>query len=86
SVNEIKKMCWPAYSPDVNACEHPWPWIRRHITKNDYVSHDEEQCRIQWARVWHVIPQKQMDKWIDRIPDVIRQIIKYKGDNCFHDG
>ncbi|KAF2178299.1 hypothetical protein K469DRAFT_695605 [Zopfia rhizophila CBS 207.26] len=23
SVNDIKKMCWPSHSPDVNACEHP---------------------------------------------------------------
>jgi hypothetical protein len=26
-----------------------------------------------------------INKWIDSIPDVVRQVIKKKGKNCFHD-
>ncbi|KAF1978858.1 hypothetical protein BU23DRAFT_448804, partial [Bimuria novae-zelandiae CBS 107.79] len=34
SVSHIEKLRWPGHSPDVNAEEHAWPWIRRHITKD----------------------------------------------------
>jgi hypothetical protein len=33
TVERIEKMFWPGHSPDINASEHAWPWIRRHVTK-----------------------------------------------------
>jgi hypothetical protein len=33
-VEEIDKMWWPGHSPDVNAEEHAWPWIRRSTFNN----------------------------------------------------
>lgn len=79
-------MCWPSKPPDINASEHPWPWIRRHVTQDFHPSRNEEMCATQWAIEWGNIPQSQMDKWVDGIPEVVRQIIQFKGDNCFHDG
>ncbi|KAH8725977.1 hypothetical protein GQ44DRAFT_706227 [Phaeosphaeriaceae sp. PMI808] len=61
------------HSPDINAEEHAWPWIRRHITKDFSPSICEDECQV-------------INKWIDSIPNVVRKIIKYHGDNCFHDG
>ncbi|KAF1967057.1 hypothetical protein BU23DRAFT_367887, partial [Bimuria novae-zelandiae CBS 107.79] len=31
STYKIDRLEWPGHSPDVNASEHAWPWIRRHI-------------------------------------------------------
>ncbi|KAF1965816.1 hypothetical protein BU23DRAFT_378315, partial [Bimuria novae-zelandiae CBS 107.79] len=28
SVHQIERLPWPGHSPDVNASEHAWPWIR----------------------------------------------------------
>ena len=29
----VQKLSWPGHSPDVNAAEHAWPWIRRHLAR-----------------------------------------------------
>ncbi|KAK7178253.1 cAMP-regulated phosphoprotein family protein [Paraphaeosphaeria sporulosa] len=83
---QIERMEWPGHSPDVNASEHAWPWIRRHITKEMPQSTCEEECRQQWEEQWNNLPQEQINKWIDHVAEVVRQIIKHHGDNDFHDG
>lgn len=85
-VSHIEKLPWPGHSPDINAEEHAWPWMRRHVTKDFSPSTCEDECRYQWAYEWHQIPQEVINKWIDSIPNVVRNIIKHHGDNCFHDG
>ncbi len=30
---EVQKMLWPACSPDLNAVEHAWAWIRTRVGK-----------------------------------------------------
>jgi hypothetical protein len=85
-VNGIKKLCWPGHSPDVNAEEHAWPWIRRHITNDFEPSRNEDECELQWITEWKKLPQGVINKWIDSIPGVVRQIIAHSGDNSFHDG
>ncbi|KAK7177463.1 hypothetical protein PSPO01_16491 [Paraphaeosphaeria sporulosa] len=79
-------MEWPGHSPDVNASEHAWPWIRRHITKEMPQSTCEEECRQQWEEQWNNLPQEHINKWIDHVAEVVRQIIKHHGDNDFRDG
>jgi len=84
SLNDIKKLLWPSNSPDINASEHAWSYMRRHITRDYPTSTTKEQCAQQWRDEWEKLPQEQIDAWIDRIPDVIRQIIAQKGGNNFH--
>ncbi|KAF2685010.1 hypothetical protein K458DRAFT_302017, partial [Lentithecium fluviatile CBS 122367] len=38
SVQHMNKFSWPGQSPDINAIEHVWPWVRRHITKDFHPS------------------------------------------------
>jgi hypothetical protein len=47
---EIDKLSWPGHSPEINAIEHAWPWMRRHISKNYLLSETVEQCKHQWER------------------------------------
>ena len=83
-INDIKKLLWPANSPNVNASEHAWSYMRRHISRDYPTSATKEQCAQQWRDEWEELPQEQTDTWIDRIPDVIRQIIAQNGGNNFH--
>ena len=83
-MNGIKKLLWPANSPDINASEHAWSYMRYHISRDYPTSTTREQCAQQWRDEWERLPQEQIDAWIDRIPNVIRQIIAQKGDNNFH--
>jgi transposase len=83
---QVDKLSWPGHSPEVNASEHAWPWIRRHITKNYPLSGTIDQCEQHWREQWEALPQEVINKWIDGIPDVVRKIIEYGGKNNFHDG
>jgi hypothetical protein len=86
AVNFIEKLSWPGHSPEINAQEHAWPWIRRHITKDFKPSTCELECRSQWECEWDCIPQEVINRWIDYIPIVVRRIIAHGGNNDFHDG
>lgn len=83
-VEEIDKMWWPGHSPDVNAEEHAWPWIRRSITKRHTPSTTVDECEKQWRTEWERLPQEVIDKWVMGVPKVVRLIIQNKGKNNFH--
>ena len=85
-VSHIEKILWPGNSPEINASEHAWPWIRRHITKGFGPSTCEASCRFQWEFEWEELPIDTINTWIDRILDVVRKIIQHKGNNDFHKG
>ena len=55
-VSKIEKILWVSNSPDLNAAEHAWPWIRRHITKDFGPSTCEKSCRFQWQYEWEELP------------------------------
>lgn len=82
--NGINKLLWPGNSPDINASEHAWSYMRYHISRDYPTSTTKDQCAQQWREEWERLPQEQIDAWIDRIPDVIRQILAQKGGNNFH--
>ncbi|KAF1967914.1 hypothetical protein BU23DRAFT_481887, partial [Bimuria novae-zelandiae CBS 107.79] len=60
-VSHIQKLNWPGHSPDVNAAEHCWPWIRRHITQDFMPFTCEEQCRRQWEYEWEQMPTELLN-------------------------
>jgi hypothetical protein len=43
-MSDVAKMLWPPNSPNANAMEQAWPWLRRHITKNFLPSTTIEKC------------------------------------------
>jgi hypothetical protein len=48
TVQRIDWMWWPGHSPDVNASEHAWPWIRRHVTRDFTPSSISKEYQQQW--------------------------------------
>ena len=81
--NDLVKILWPGNSPDINASEHAWPWMRRQITKQGPPSTTKEQCAQQWRDQWQELPIEVINQWVLRIPNKIREIIKQHGDNSF---
>jgi hypothetical protein len=67
-VEHIERLWWPGHSPEVNASEHAWPWIRRHITKEFSPSCNSKQCEDQWKQQWKAMPIEVINAWIDEIP------------------
>lgn len=47
NTEKIDKLSWLGHSPDVNASEHAWPWIRRHITKDFQTSTTVDETKKQ---------------------------------------
>ncbi|KAF1976469.1 hypothetical protein BU23DRAFT_596891 [Bimuria novae-zelandiae CBS 107.79] len=83
-LQHIERLWWPGHSPEVNASEHAWPWIRRHVTKDFSPSCNEKQCEKQWVKEWESMPIVVINRWADGIPEQVRRIIKYGGKNNFH--
>ncbi len=83
-MSDVAKLLWPPNSPDANAIEQAWPWLRRHITKDFPPSTTIEECERQWRQEWENLPIKQINAWIDEIPKRIIKILEQEGDNSFH--
>ncbi len=83
-MSDVIKMLWPANSPDANAIEQAWLWMRRHITDDYDVSTTVEECERQWREEWEKLSIEQINAWIDSIPKRIIQILEQEGGNNFH--
>ena len=78
-------MVWCGNSPDLNAIEPAWPWLKRHTTKKGAPQSRAEAVR-RWTTTWDELPQKQIQQWIERIPYHISRIIELKGGNEYKEG
>lgn len=83
-VEHVDRLWWPGHSPEVNAIEHAWPGIRRHVTKEFTPSCTESECESQWVRSWDAMPIEVINRWVDAIPEQVRRIIRAGGKNDYH--
>jgi hypothetical protein len=80
----VEKIAWAGHSPDVNASEHTWPILRRHVTRDFPLSHTEQEVEAQWTQAWKDLSVDKINKWVDGVAEVVRRIIRNKGNNNFH--
>lgn len=85
SLAGVSRMIWPGNSPDLNAIEPCWPWMKRNTTKRGPPESREEAVK-RWKEWWEALPQTQIQAWIERIPEHIDKIIKLKGGNEYKEG
>ncbi len=82
----ILRLLWPANSPDLNAIEPCWRWMKRQTTQKE-----APQSRIAmtkaWTKCWkQELIQERIQKWIKTIPRRIQQIIEVEGGNDYREG
>ena len=82
---KIMRMLWPSNSPDLNAIERPWFWMKRETTKHGAAS-SEKQRRQDWIDCWAKMPQKKIREWIEAIPVYIKEVIKVNRGNKYKEG
>ena len=82
---QIIKLIWPSNSPDLNAIEKLWFWMKRQTTKHSAAT-SEKQLRKDWLACWESIPQKKIQEWIEAIPIHIQKIIELDGGNEYREG
>jgi transposase len=83
-IQQVERLWWPGHSPEINASEHAWPWIRRHVTKDFTPSCNAKECEKQWVKEWEAMPIEVINRWVDAIPEQVRRIIRAGGKNNFH--
>jgi hypothetical protein len=81
----IKKLLWPGNSPDLNAIEPCWPWMKRRTTRKGAPKSRAEAIQA-WEECWKELPQDKIQALIERIPIHIQKIIKLEGGNEYREG
>lgn len=85
SREEVDRLLWCGNSPDLNAIEPAWFWIKRNTTKKGAPKSREQAVKV-WEKAWDELPQAQIQAWIERIPVHIHKIIKLEGGNEYIEG
>lgn len=81
----MTRLLWPGNSPDLNAIEPCWPWMKSRTTRKG-APQDRKTAEKVWVKAWNELPQDQIRRWIERIPNAIEQIIKLEGGNEYREG
>jgi len=82
---EIQRLLWPRNSPDLNAIEPTWFWMKRETTKRGPLT-NKGQLEKDWIKCWEEMPQEMIQAWIERIPVHIQEIIACNGNNLYKEG
>jgi transposase len=82
---DVLRMIWPANSPDINAIEPTWFWMKRETTKHGAAT-SIKQMKEDWRNCWDSLPQRKIQEWIERIPIHIKKIIELEGGNEYKEG
>jgi transposase len=82
---KVQRLVWCPNSPDLNAIEAAWPWLKRHTTKKGAPGSRQAAIAI-WKSYWQQLPQSDIQKWIERIPRHIEEVIRLEGSNEYREG
>jgi transposase len=83
SLSGVIRLLWPGNSPDLNAIEPTWMYMKRDTTKKGPPT-IRKQAELLWNQCWKNMPQSKIQRWIERIPYHIQHIIRLKGGNCWY--
>ncbi|KAJ5723611.1 hypothetical protein N7488_001646 [Penicillium malachiteum] len=81
----VARLLWCGNSPDLNAIEAAWPYLKRETTKKGAPKTRSEAIKI-WEQKWDEMPQEMIQRWIERIPHHIQRIIELEGGNEYLEG
>jgi hypothetical protein len=76
---------WPGNSPDLNAIEPTWFWMKRETTKKGPIT-SEAKLRKEWIKYWNEMSQEKIQAWIERIYYHVQEIIDQESDNLYKEG
>jgi len=85
SMANVKRLLWPGNSPDLNAIEKAWPWIKKRTTFHGPAKNQKE-LHSRWRNGWKELPQSQIQKWIEGIVENIKKVIELEGGNEYPEG
>lgn len=80
-----RMMDWPGNSPDLNAIEPCWPWLKRRTTSRGAPG-DTKTARQAWIKAWEDLPQENIQQWIERLMRHVKEVIQLEGGNEYKEG
>ena len=84
-IAHVQRMIWCGNSPDLNAIEPAWAYLKRETTKKG-APKNRSDATAAWTRAWNQMPQAKCQAWIERIPVHIKKIIDLEGGNEYKEG
>lgn len=75
--NEIKKLNWPANSPDLNPIEHLWEVLKRCFLGTGQRSKEAVFAAVK--NVWEEIPPQTVANLVASMPDRLKAVIEAHG-------
>ena len=85
SFHNVQRLLWPGNSPDLNAIEPAWFWLKRRTTIRGAPG-DRKTVVNVWEKAWEKLPQHRIQAWIERMPFHIQEIIRLEGGNEYPEG
>jgi hypothetical protein len=84
-IHDVEQMLWCGNSPDLNAIEAAWPWMKRKTTCKGALKNRQQAVKA-WEDAWKELPQEKIQAWIERIPVHVAKIIELEGGNEYREG
>lgn len=83
---KVKKILdWPGNSPDLNAVEPCWAWLKKRTTSRG-APRDRKTGKEAWNKAWDELPQETIQQWIERLVRHIQLVIELEGGNEYKEG
>lgn len=81
----VAKLLWPGNSPDLNAIEPCWFYLKRVITEKGPPANRAEAVE-RWTEAFKLMGIERVRVWIERILYHIQEIIRLEGGNEYKEG
>jgi hypothetical protein len=62
-----------------------WPHLKQ-VTAKKGAPKSKSQAEIVWKEAWDDLEQLRIQRWIERIPYHIQEVIRLEGDNEYAEG
>lgn len=76
---KVKKLDWPAQSPDLNPIEHIWDELERRIKMRTRKPSSFADLSFALTEEWSQIPVETYRKLVESMPSRVKEVIKAKG-------
>ena len=75
----IRRMDWPACSPDMNCIEHAWSFLRRAISNRPHHPLTIQELRNAALEEWDNLPQESLNALVLGMPRRIQECLRVRG-------
>lgn len=80
---DILRLPWPGNSPDLNQIEPCWKYMKRDIATGPLWATTMDGAEDSWYTEWGLLDQTRINKWIEKMPHRVEQVIACSGGNEF---